>query len=275
MILEKLYDYSLTLSNLSYTQKLIKLCEFFKGTNYGPWKNGNSFETLDDFNYDLQTLDCVTYVEVVLALMQLMQHKDYKSFVGEFEENLRKIHYKDGTPSFIMSNHFTCVDWIPNNTHILRDVTQKINNNARTATTTIEKKTWFEKHNINLDNKPLSDEISALLPNVKSNLLYIPTNDFIDNYHDYVSKFPQNSVICIVRPDWNMRDKIGTNLNISHMGFSIKDTSNSCLDFFHATIIAKKVVTEKLDVYMKKHLDSPTIKGICVLDIVAEQSDAR
>ena len=68
-------------------------------------------------------------------------------------------------------------------------------------------------------------------------------------------------VVEIVRPDWNLKDKIGTNLNVSHVGFAIRDENGEC-QFRHASEINKCVVDVSLISYLQQRLHSPTVKGI-------------
>ncbi len=70
----------------------------------------------------------------------------------------------------------------------------------------------------------------------------------------------------IVRPNWNLHDKIGTNLDISHMGFSVR--KNGVLYFREASLIDKKVIDIPLADYLKNYLHSPTVKGIHLEQII-------
>ncbi|MBT8506599.1 hypothetical protein B1F79_03535 [Coxiella-like endosymbiont of Rhipicephalus sanguineus] len=60
-----------------------------------------------------------------------------------------------------------------------------------------------------------------------------------------------------------MRDKIGINLNISHLGFTLWSGKN--LIFRYASLAKKCVVDEPLAQYLEAYLSSPTVKGIDVL----------
>ncbi len=83
------------------------------------------------------------YPEVVLALLKTKPDPDYTQFVSNFEHNLRNIHYANGTPNFLASNHFFCIDWIKNNNAIVNDITHSISATAKIAATIIDKLTWF------------------------------------------------------------------------------------------------------------------------------------
>ena len=97
----------------------------------------------------------------------------------------------------------------------------------------------------------------------------------LNNYAHYVQIFPEYCIVNIVRPNWNLIEKIGTHLNISHLGFAIKDATAQQLKFFHATSEKQKVVQETLHVYMQRQQNSPTIRGINVLAISPGFDHAR
>ncbi len=72
-------------------------------------------------------------------------------------------------------------------------------------------------------------------------------------------------MVVIVRPNWDIRDRIGTHLNISHLGFAIKDSQQNDLHFLHATSEKQLVVRETLGSYLQRQLSIPTIRGIEIL----------
>jgi hypothetical protein len=60
---------------------------------------------------------------------------------------------------------------------------------------------------------------------------------------------------------------IGTNLNASHVGFAIKKQNK--LYFREASMIKKKVSDTPLDEYLSNYLNSPSVKGINILQVNA------
>lgn len=263
-----LHELCLRIANLDSKERLQILAEFFLNIQYGPWKNGSALETFDDFNYDLAVLDCVTYVEVVLALFKVQPPASYAAFVSSFEKMLSHIHYNNGKTNFISSNHFFCVDWIENNKYLVEDITTTLTKNAKIAETTIDKLTWFRRHNVNKDiSDDFPENIKQKLAPVISRVPYIETQELLTEYPRFVAAFPDYSLVTLVRPNWDITERIGSHLNISHVGFAIKDQANAQLKFFHSTVEKSKVVQETLDVYMQRHQDSPTIRGFSVLAI--------
>lgn len=257
----ELHKLSLELAVQPLAEKLRAYADFFLDTVYGPWVDGSDLNSLDDFNFDLQILDCVTYVEVVLALVKTKPHLELVDFVREFTEVLRHIHYLDGIPNFLSRNHFMCVDWMVNNSNLLTDVTAQVSENIQIAEALINKPNWFAKHRI----KPAAD---AKLPAaVVSNLAYIDTMDFLHSYQDLQPQFPDCSIVNIVRPSWDLTAQIGTHLNISHLGLVFNDRPAKTLLFYHATSVSKKVVKTTFFEYMTNQKDSPTIRGFNVLQI--------
>lgn len=266
----------LTIKDDTFVKRLQTIAEFFMGVKYGPWQDGSSLESLDDFNYDLDTLDCVTYVEVVLALVKTHPTNNFAEFQQEFVSMLQSIHYAKSIPTYLARNHIHCLDWIANNSSLFNDVTKTICPRYKIASTTIDKLSWLKRQKISLDillNFPA--HIAEQVQPQESHVPYIESSELLNNYAKYVATFPDCTIINIVRPNWDLRERIGTHLNISHLGFAIKDHLNNDLKFFHATSEKLQVVQETLDVYMQRQLSSPTIKGINVLAVKPEYTNAR
>lgn len=83
--------------------------------------------------------------------------------------------------------------------------------------------------------------------------------------YDMLNKIPSGTIINIVRPDWNLKKYIGTNLNVSHQGILLREQGK--LYLVHASSSDKKVVKVLLTDYLKKYLTSPTVKGINLLKL--------
>lgn len=263
-----LHELCLRIAKRDFKERLQILAEFFLNCKYGAWANGTGLESLDDFNYDLATLDCVTYVEVVLALLKTAPQTSYSNFIADFENLLRHIHYVNGKPSFLASNHFFCIDWIANNKYLVEDITHSLSKDVKTAETMIDKLTWFKRHKVNQGKElEFSELIQKQLIAQQSIVPYITTEEILDTYPQMVQKFPEYCMVSLVRPNWDLTDKIGTHLNISHVAFVLKDLPAQELKFYHATIEQNKVVQETLQSYMQRHVASPTIRGINVCAI--------
>ena len=90
----------------------------FLGTPYVADTLTGNTGTPEVFTIDLQGMDCFTYVDYVEAL-------SLSDSFPEFEENLKKIRYKDGVVAFQNRNHFFS-DWPVNNSDKVKDVTQAV-----------------------------------------------------------------------------------------------------------------------------------------------------
>src|SRR3990167_2417734 len=190
--------------------------------------------------YRFDGFDCVTFVNNILALS--LSHN-----LSEFQKKLLQINYYHAEAKYENRFHFMSLDWNPQNrkNNIVRDVTceildEKKNPIAIFAEGEIDKPNWFLKKSEN--------ETDARKKLLKK----------------YSEKFKKE----IVRPNWNLREKIGTNLHVSHLGFAIRKKSGE-LFFRHASSENKCVVEILLSDYLKNVLDSPTIKGINVQVMLA------
>ena len=219
--------------------------------------------------------DCTTFVETVTAL-------SISNSTDEFKAALNRIRYKDGQVSFVARNHFTDLDWIPNNVRagIYRDVTESLApGRTLIARALIDKRAWYAKMppsrihipGITEDDRgkllvELHAEGLAFSP-VEATVPYIPlTALFGPGGGDIFDRIPSGSVVDIVRPDWDLVASIGTHLNISHQGFAVR--KDGILYFLEASEVLGRVAMVPLADYLRAYLESPTIKGINVLEIV-------
>lgn len=264
-MLTQLQSLSHELREASLETRMQTFAHHLLGVEYGGWQDGSDLESMDDFNYKLDVLDCVTYVELVLALAKTDPEHDFINL-------LRHIHYANGTPNFVSRNHFFGLDWIRNNQYVIEDQTLKIGRNVKTAEALIDKINWL-RTNRKIQNIP-DHLLNAWPPSIET-VPYVPTLELLDNQTRYFKAFPEYAICCIVRPNWDLREKIGTHLNISHLGLVFKDHITQTLRFYHASGSTDKqdqnsprqVVTLDLCEYMASYIDSPTIAGLNVLGI--------
>jgi hypothetical protein len=226
--------------------------------------------------YDFKQFDCLTYVETVLALSK-------SDTPATFEENLDNIRYADGSPSYLTRNHFMSLDWLPNNTKkgFVIDVTCTIKDKqhqtvCQTATAEIDKGGWLLKksaNDIKLHDPSLKRErLKELQKKAKqfapklAHIAYLPLKTLFPNNKidlHLLNQIPANSMVTIIRPNWQLKSLIGTNLNASHVGLVIKKQHK--LYFREASMIKKQVADTLLDEYLSKYLSSPCIKGINIM----------
>jgi hypothetical protein len=181
------------------------------------------------------------------------------------------------------------VDWNPQNAKfgLVRDITQQIKDkNNQTifsiAAVEINRPNWF-LHRSLADIKLLKEISPAQAENLlqqlracakqvhaeKSQLPYLPLDKlFINGEPDenLFAQIPHGAIVEIVRPAWDLRDKIGTHLNVSHLGFVFRIKND--LIFRHASLLDKQVVDISLCKYLREIcLPNATIKGINIQSV--------
>jgi hypothetical protein len=224
--------------------------------------------------YRFDGFDCMTFVETLTAL------SISDSWDG-FKTALNGIRYKDGEISFVARNHFADLDWIPNNVRagIFRDITESVApGRTLVARAVVDKRAWYaamttarlqtpelsgdekQKLLVELHNEGLRFSLeTAAVPYIPLTALFGPGGDGL------FDRIPSGSVVNIVRPNWDLVAAIGTHLNISHQGFAVR--KNGVLYFLQDSSSLKKVVMVPMTEYLRPFLESPTIKGINVLEI--------
>jgi len=269
-----------TLDNNKFniSERISIISEKFLGKPYflGALGEGNH----GDYNqlplYRTDVFDCETYVDTVLALA-------FASNLNDFKHYINQIRYRDGHVAFIYRNHFTCLDWNINNQHegFVKDITTTIHDKhnksiVKFASALINKPAWYNHMNTSIIQIPNIDENSRAklleslklegsnLPIVTSTIPYIPLTALFNEdgkENDYLFKqIPNAAIIEIVRPNWNLSEEIGTNLNVSHLGFAIWE--NDKILFRQASSSEHQVIDIPLIDYLRNTLKSPTIKGI-------------
>ncbi len=235
--------------------------------------------------YRTNAFDCETYVTTVLALALANNS-------NAFKQCLNQIRYKNGRRDYIERNHFTSLDWNQNNQKkgFLIDITGNIKNKnkqaiAKIAKAVINKPAWYQyktKKSIRLyasseeKQKKRLQELKSkgkTLDIQPSKLLYLPTSELFNGSgqpRQYLfDQIPHGAIIEIVRPNWDLRSKIGTCLNISHIGFAIRH--QGILYYREASSSEGKIVDIPLTSYLRQTLKSPTIKGINVQIVKPER----
>lgn len=260
-----------------YSQKFLG-CPYILGAlGEGP---SARFDQNPLYRYD--GFDCLTYVNTVLALSHSHTLEDFKAY-------LTALNYKNRKIDYLFRHHFMSVDWNPENEKlgVIENVTKKIVDEsnvplAKSASTLIDRPNWF-KHRQSQDIKLLKEvdilEVNFLLEEMRglasfvhlesSTIDYLALEDLFDKNKNpclhLFAQIPHASIIEIVRPNWDLRDKIGTHLHISHLGFALRHEDE--LVFRHASLSQQRVIDESLIQYLSNCLASPTIKGIHILRI--------
>lgn len=270
-VFEKLNE----LQGLSVHQKIYYWTQEFTGLPYGkggPLGEGKSGRFDQDPLYRFDTFDCTTFVETITALA-LSSNKI------QFEDHLINLRYKDGSVSYENRNHITSHSWIPENTSngYYSEMTYGFSENLQlTARATIDVPNWFEKHSLSRLRLPDTSrrkkkrrlkelrKLSKQFQVEEVELPYLGINKLLSNWEQFSKELSGVYIINIVRPNWNMKYKIGTNLNISHQGFLLE--KNGVPTMIHASTEGK-VVQIPLKKYLGWFKNSSTVKGINLLQV--------
>jgi hypothetical protein len=225
--------------------------------------------------YRTDQFDCETFVDMSLAVAHAQD-------IDSFYKHIIAVRYQNQTINFTHRNHFTNIDWNQSNQkqHYIKDITDQIVWNKHPIfienNIVIKKGKWYKLMSAERVYLPHATEqikkskLNSLKENGKtqgetiSKLKYIPISAFFDKKeHARASIFkqiPHGAIIEIVTPDFNTEKLIGTNLDISHLGFAFY--KNKQLYFRNASMIHNKIYDELLSDYLKKYLHSTKIKGI-------------
>ena len=224
----------------------------------------------------LDKFDCETFVTSMLALAFSNNKEDYIRC-------LRILRYHDGEVGFLTRHHFTSSEWNRENIQqgFIQDITKSIVNKHKKnvfklSRTMIDKAAWLKKlpassvrlvHQEEVAKKlNLLKQQAAACKKVYVKLPYIPLTElFLKNgqaNNFLFNQIPNGAIIEIIRPNWNLKNKIGTNLDVSHMGFAFR--YNGKLWFRNASSLKQKVIDVPLVEYLKLAQSSSTIKGINV-----------
>ncbi len=172
--------------------------------------------------YRFDGFDCTTFVETVMAL-------SFSTTPQQFQERINQIRYKDAAVDYENRNHFTSIDWIPNNSELgfVKDITGAIaGHHTRWSQTWIDKANWFAKKGDNYV------EMSKNFDRQLAQLPYISKEDLVSK-PDLINRIPSGSIFNLVRPNWDLTKVAGTRLDVSHQGFLIRE--NGVLYMVHAS----------------------------------------
>lgn len=175
--------------------------------------------------------DCTTLVETVLA--------------GGDVDALQRIRYKDGVIGFETRNHFIESDWLENNAERVQNVSAKYAP-TKIKKLVIDKRAWFKKmHDINVDVLPQNVEIE-----------YIP--------YQFANKVKsdQMMIVLFIADNPKIRDTIGTDLAVVHMGLLLPGGV-----LRHASSDVGCVVDVDFMTYVNARMKNKNNLGIALLDI--------
>lgn len=282
--IEQLYHKLNSKPKLSMPARIDWFSQQFVGVHYELGSLGEGAQGHYDQHplYRVDAFDCDTYVNTIIALAL------GQSFT-EFKQCLQLMRYDAAQVSYLQRLHFTGLDWnkLHQQQQLLHDITPTIVDKnhqpvVQYATALIEKNKWYQNKSlseIRINNTDKSDRMKrleelkhngSLIKSQTETVSYLPLSKLFPEKGKpdlkLFAQIPQGAIIEIVRPNWDLRAKIGTALNISHLGFAI--WKNNIIYFRQASSELGKVVDVPLISYLDKARSSPTIKGINIQIVV-------
>lgn len=234
---------------------LQKTAEFFINTPYvaGTLDNQNEEKLV----INLREMDCVTFVENVLALSQTAKMTD-RSF-DNFIESLRTIRYRNGKIDGYSSRlHYTS-DWVYANEQrgVVKNISKELGGLKEMKRINFMSQHPNSYKAIKNDKRMLSKikEIEANI-NKRGGFYYVPKLSIERNK----KRIPHMSVVAFVT---NTRG-----LDTSHVGLAYKDNNNR-LTFIHASSAKGKVVIDNLSLhdYCQKQYSCTGIMVVASYDL--------
>ena len=120
---------------------------------------------------------------------------------------------------------------------------------------TLDKKTWFKQnHNIDVKIKPQETKLN-----------YISLDNILLNKDKFITGINKPIIITLVINNPKLKEQIGTDLDISHIGFIIP--TETTLILRHASLTQKKVVDVDFFEYLNGLKKYPIYIGINFLEI--------
>jgi hypothetical protein len=214
-------------------ERVIEIVNMLRNSPYKTDPLGESIHDSVDSDplYDLDSMDCVTFVEQVFAIALTDSFPDFMNV-------LTRIRYNRARISYAARNHFLSGDWIPNNAWLFNNVTPLLATEEKTVTETriLYKKRFFAKHGI------ASKDDSCTLT-------YIPKS--------YLKYFQEN----LVSGDIILCIGSRKDIFVMHVGI-IENPERKKPRLWHASSRSKSVVSEDFSDYF---INKKKFKGFSVL----------
>jgi hypothetical protein len=256
--------------------RLDQFSKKFMGLPYGfqgPLGEGPAGRYDQDPLYRFDTFDCTTFVETMVSLA-------LSNDVDEFESNMNRIRYIDSNVDYLSRNHFTDLEWIPENIQngLLKEINKDIVSSSHIfiAAAQINFGGWLLSHkpeNIQVplatteEKQDLVNELHLMATRYTPTVASVPyiSIAYILSHPDIVNRIPTGSLANFVRPDWDLSQTIGTHQNISHQALLIR--KNGILYQRHATSSGGAVQEIVFLDYLKKFENHPTLKGVHFMQV--------
>lgn len=254
-----------------------------RGYRLDPLGEGAGAAIDPDPLWNLETFDCLSLVETVLALARSLT-------AAQFVSELQSIRYRQGEPQFGARNHFMEADWLPQNLArgVLADVTGALPAPQAIAAGVITRRQWLEKLRTNplqsrsgqLRRSPAAQnelrQLAAQAPESEAvSLSYARLRELAaPDLAKTVAAIPHAAVLLIVRPNTSLFGPVGAVTQISHLGFVLQRPASTL--FRHASSRRHRggVIDVPLARYLRQMQQTRSFTGIKVLQLIY-QSDSR
>lgn len=212
--------------------KISNTATFFLNT---PYKGGTlDINKKEQLVINLRELDCLTFIENVLALYECKKKKDLS--ISSFMSNIKKIRYRGGNLKGYESRLHYSTDWLYYNSEngLIKDITKDIGGTPFNITVNFMSK-HSDKYNA-LKTKKAVNKIKAIEANINSrNYYYIPK----ERIKDIENKIENGDIIFITTSI--------KGLDIAHVGYAIN--VNNQIHLIHASSQYKKVIISPTSLY--------------------------
>lgn len=254
----------------SVQKRLDLISKIFVGFPYGkggPLGEGENGRYDQDPLYRFDAFDCTTYVETIMALALARD-------VNEFESHQDKIRYEDGMVDYLKRNHFTDLQWIPNNIEngYMNEFTYEVvpRHEVKIAKALINFPGWIRSHKINQivvphapaeERQSRLEELHSLATSFSTSVARVPYVEIsrILAKPSILNNIPSGAVVNFVRPNWDLTEAAGTHQNISHQGFLFR--IGKVLYLRHASTSGTVEQLPFID-YLAKFRNHATLKGV-------------
>jgi D-alanyl-D-alanine carboxypeptidase/D-alanyl-D-alanine-endopeptidase (penicillin-binding protein 4) len=186
----------------------------------GPMGEGRSIYPSHKPRVNFSEMDCITYIEQVLALA-------YSKNYDDFFNTLQRIRYKNGVIDYNMRNHFLIADWLLYNQLKVESENLELGNFL-----------LFEKE---IDRKKFFNDSSVVNPKVS--IPFLPKEKAII-YADTV-KFARDTIFGVAI----LSELPG--LDAAHTGFAVGSSKKKGLMLRHASQLKGKVIEQPLSEFLK------------------------
>lgn len=225
--------------------------------------------------YRLDAFDCLTYVETVLALT-------YAQDEAGFLQHYKALKYYGQPEDFFHRNHFTHLQWNHSNQaqgYLHPYVPPLDARFTTTLTTQIDIPNWYRYLSTHpatwkrisgqvltaTTKQRLEDAAQTTSPSI-STLTYFPTHTLLTADGKLSATIyrilPKLSLVEVVRKNWNTTAHIGTPLDISHLGFVLREGDTFILR--HASERHQRVTDEPLARYLQEQSKQPSFAGLYI-----------